>query len=100
MQLAENGWMSEDFKLVFMAISLWCGLWLWLLWKRSSKLTLRKTFVILTGCAVIASQVPSRHRSRWDWLPDNDWAPWISLACILSVWALATFVVMRWTGKE
>jgi hypothetical protein len=38
--VGESQWMSEDFKLVFMAISLWCGLWLWLLWKRSSKLTL------------------------------------------------------------
>ena len=98
--MGENEWLPPDFKPVFTALALWCGLWIWLLWKRSSKLTLRKTFVILTGCAVIASQAPSRHESRWDWLPDNPWAPWISLGCVLAVWALAAFVVLRLTGKD
>ena len=45
----------ENYGVVVATFLMWGGLCAWLVWRRSSKLTLRQLFVILTGFAVIAA---------------------------------------------
>lgn len=46
--------MTQNVLVVTVVFLLWAGLWVWILRKRSSRLTLRKLLVIVTGFAVIA----------------------------------------------
>ena len=92
---------AYDWTPLVVGFLLWAALWVWLLWKRSSKLTLQMIFAITTGFAVISvlgspgGQALIR-RIRYA----NESHHWITLFILLSAWAVTTTVLRRMAREK
>ena len=77
------------------------GLWVWLLWQRSYKLSLQTIFAITTGFAVLsllgtpAGQTMIR-RIKYA----NQWQDWITLGILLAAWLFTTSMLRRMARKQ
>jgi hypothetical protein len=85
---------SPQFGIVAWILVLWCGLCLWIIWKRSAKFTIWKLLIMMTGCAVL-STLAAPPAQDYLWTMANGGKRDLLTLCVFASWAAAVIVVFR-----
>ena len=87
---------TYDWTPLAVGVVLWVGLWIWLIWQRSSKLTVQMLFAITTGFAALSvlgtpTGQEMIHRIKYA----NQRHDWIILVILLTAWGVTAAVLRR-----